>query len=284
LAKRRIVDLHLHSSASDGTDSPKELVAVAERAGVTTMALMDHDVLDGVEDARTAAIAAGITLISGTELSVQHGDAKMHMLVYFLEPTAGPLQDKLGWLRQGRNERNLAIIENLNRAGYTITIDDVRAKAAGRSIGRPHIADALVERGYFDHRDAAFVDLLGDGGAVYVERERFKAEEAIELARTSGAVPVIAHPYTIRAGHQEYTRIFKDLTNAGLGGIEAHHSAHAPELRIRLTEIAHALGLAATGGSDYHGAGKRDYGVGVGKGDLRVPPSAVDELEAQRGQ
>lgn len=282
MAERHLVDLHLHSSASDGTDQPHELVERAADAGVATMALVDHDVLDGVPAAMEVAERLGIECIPGTELSVSHERFKLHLLVYFLEQASGPLQDRLGWLREGRNARNVEIVANLNRLGYQITIEDVLAEAAGRSVGRPHIADALVTTGQFASRDDAFNTLLGDGGEAYVERDRLSAVNAVQLARASGSVPVIAHPYTIKADRSEYATIFRDLTEAGLGGIEAHHSAHSPDLRHSLTLTAHKLGLAATGGSDYHGAGKREYRIGLGKGDLHVPASAVDELKAQR--
>lgn len=282
MADRGLVDLHLHSSVSDGTDSPTELVEKAAEANVNVMALVDHDILAGIDEASEAAAAVGIDLISGTELSVQHGPQKMHMLVYFLEPTAGPLQNKLAWLRKGRNERNDLIVERLNELGYPISVEDVLRHAAGASVGRPHIGDALVERGFFKIRDDAFPGLLGDGGAAYIERERLTAIDAIKLARESGAVPVIAHPHTMCLQADDYAALFTELTDAGLGGIEAHHPAHSPELRLSLAETARKLGIAATGGSDYHGEGKRDYSIATGTGDLAVPWSAVEELHQQR--
>jgi predicted metal-dependent phosphoesterase TrpH len=286
LSQRRpeLVDLHLHSNASDGVDSPTRLVELAAEAGVVTMALMDHDTLAGIAEARDAAHSHDIELIAGTELSVDHRGTKMHMLVYFLEPGGGPLQDKLEWLRDERSLRNTQIIKNLNELGYEISIDDVLRHAKGPSVGRPHIADALVESGIFKTRNDAFADLLNDGGAGYAERSRLEAIEAVELARASGAVPVIAHPATIGYNRIEYAEAFRTLTDAGLGGIEAHHSLHDIALRERLTETAHQLGIAATGGSDFHGDSKREYRIGVGTGDLRVPPSAVDELRAQLGR
>jgi predicted metal-dependent phosphoesterase TrpH len=276
-----LVDLHLHSNASDGVDSPTRLVELAAEAGVATMALMDHDTLAGIVEAREAAHSHDIEFISGTELSVDHRGTKMHMLVYFLEPGGGPLQDKLEWLRHERSVRNTQIIKNLNELGYEISIDDVLRHAKGPSVGRPHIADALVEQGVFETRNDAFANLLNDGGAGYAERSRLDAVEAVELARASSAVPVIAHPATIGYNRTEYAEAFRTLANAGLGGIEAHHSLHDIPLRESLTTTAHRLGIAATGGSDFHGDSKREYRIGVGTGDLRVPLSAVDELKAQ---
>jgi predicted metal-dependent phosphoesterase TrpH len=281
LAERRSVDLHLHSSISDGTDSPTDLVGKADAAGAKVIALVDHDILDGIDEARAAATGTDLELITGTELSVHHGGQKMHMLIYFLEPTPGPLQDRLGWLRRGRDERNRRIVDKLNELGYPITIDDVLDKAAGASVGRPHIGDALVEKGFFEIRDDAFPGLLGDGGVAYVERERLTALDAVSLARESGAVPVIAHPKTMCLQADDYGRLFRELTDAGLGGIEAHHPTHPLELRESLTDTAHRLGIAATGGSDYHGLGKRDYEIVIGTGDLNVPWSSVEELYEQ---
>ena len=275
------VDLHLHSSISDGADSPERVVELAAQANLTYAALMDHDTLGGVNRARQAAQKFSIEFIPGVELSVNHGETKIHMLVYFLEPGDGPLQSRLASLRDGRGTRNVQIVEKLNQLGYVITDDDVARQAAGPSVGRPHIADALIEKGYIRSRDEAFSDLLHDGGAAYVERDRLTAEDAIRLSRASGSVPVIAHPVTMGLTRDGFSRTFRELTELGLGGIEAHHPMHIVELRDHLTELATALGIAATGGSDYHGSNKRSYRVGTGKGDLRVPGSAVEQLYEQ---
>lgn len=277
-----LTDLHLHSNVSDGEDSPTRLVELAKQAGVSTMALVDHDILDGVDEARATAEELGIEFIPGIELSVGHLGSKIHMLVYFLEPGRGALQDHLQWLRTGRTERNTKIVERLGELGYTITMADVLRHAGGASVGRPHIADALIENGYFQHRDDVFHGLLGDGGEAYFERDRFTAIRAIQLARESGAVPVIAHPLTINWGADEADAAFTVLASEGLGGIEAHHPMHSIELRSHLESVAQGLGIAATGGSDYHGAAKKRYRIGVGDGDLRVAQSSVEDLKAQR--
>ena len=181
----------------------------------------------------------------------------------------------------GRDRRNVEIIEKLNTLGYEITYDDVARHALGRSVGRPHVADALVEKGYVASRNDAFDGLLSDGGVAYVERDRLSAADAIKLARDSNAVPVIAHPTTIGLSSADAGPTFRDLANAGLGGIEAYHPMHDLELRAKFVEIASSLEIAATGGSDYHGAGVREFRVGKGTGDLVVPDHAVDELKDQ---
>jgi len=265
------VDLHLHSNASDGSDTPEQ-------------ALTDHDTLAGIDRARLAAKGLGLEFIPGVELSVDHNGTKIHMLVYFLEPGNGPLQSRLAELLEGRYSRNIEIIEKLNGLGYEITLADVQKHAEGPSVGRPHIADALVEKGYITTRDEGFSDLLHDGGSAYVERMRLTAAEAIRLARAGGGVPVIAHPVTMSLTRELYAEAFHQLADLGLGGIEAHHPMHDLDLRAHLTEVAAKLGIAATGGSDHHGATKRAYRVGVGRGDLRVPESAVEQLYAQRNR
>lgn len=276
------IDLHTHSSASDGVDDPALLIARAAEAGVTTIALTDHDTLAGIEAASVAARRLGVRLIPGVELSVDHGGVKLHMLVYFTDPGTGPLEDRLALLREGRARRNVAIVERVQELGYSITMADVQRQAGGPSVGRPHIADALIAAGAFASRDDVFEQLLHDGGPAYVERDRLTAVEAMELARSIDAVPVIAHPKTISLDAGGFDELFEDLADKGLGGIEAHHPMHEPALRSHLVDVAHRLGLAATGGSDYHGAGKRPFSIGTGTGDLRVPIEAVDEIEQQR--
>ena len=276
------VDLHLHSSVSDGTDAPADLVRLAGEAGMDAISLTDHDTLAGIDEAADTAQSLGLRFVPGVELSVEHEGHTIHLLAYFTEPGPGPLNDRLADLLAGRSERNPAIVGRLNALGYELTIEDVMTHARGPSVGRPHIADALVASGAFPDRDAVFEHLLHDGGPAYVERRRLGAIEAIVLARRQRCVPVVAHPATIGMSGEDSGLLFRQLTDAGLGGIEAHHPMHSPALRSHLAGLARELGIAATGGSDYHGAGKRDYRIGTGRGDLSVPNTALDELEGQR--
>ncbi len=242
------------------------------------MALTDHDTLVGIDEAREVAERFGIEFIPGVELSVDHDGTKMHMLVYGIEPVPGPLQDKLAGLIEGRSVRNRRIVAALEELGYDITLADVEEQARGPSIGRPHIADALVAKGYLATRDEAFAELLHDGGSVYFPRARLSAIEAIELGRASGGIAVIAHPKTIHLRSEEFTQMFEDLAAAGLAGIEAHHPLHDLSLRRHLEELASRLSLIATGGSDYHGMTKREFRVGTGTGDLVVPTEAFETI------
>ena len=277
------VDLHLHSNASDGTDPPEIVVEKAAAIPLTAIALTDHDTLSGIPAARDAARSRGIDLIPGVELSVDHHGVKIHMLAYFIEPVAGPLQDRLEELRAGRAVRNDLIIERLNELGYPITMADVLERSSGDAVGRPHIADALVAAGLMKDRAQAFHELLRDGGPAYFERDRLTATNAIELATASGGVTSIAHPLTIDAGESTLRDVFEELRAVGLAGIEAYYSEYAPNIRTQLADTAAELGLVATGGSDYHGAGKPHLSIGTGRGDLVVPDFVLEELRARRG-
>jgi len=257
-------------------------VQKAAAIGLTAIALTDHDTLSGIPEAQSAAAELPIELIPGVELSVDHNDAKIHMLAYFLEPEPGPLQDRLEMLRDGRDVRNRKIIEALNTLGYPITMQDVHRQAAGDAIGRPHIADALVAADLVADRSEAFRDLLGDGGIAYAERTRLTATEAITLTTESGGVTSIAHPLTIDPGNSTLRSVFEELREVGLSGIEAYYSQHPPHIRTQLVGVASDLGLVATGGSDCHGTGKPGLEIGTGHGDLIVPDSVLEELRARR--
>ncbi len=277
------VDLHLHSNLSDGSDPPEAIVHKAAELGLSTIALMDHDNLDGIDRARAAAEPLGLDVISGTELSVGWNGDGMHLLVYFLEPGAGTLQDRLTEVQEGRSSRNVRIVERLNELGMDVTYDEVSQQADGTGMGRPHFAAVLVSKGYARNIKDAFDRYLASGRAAYLPRTRLEAVEAIELASQSGAVTSIAHPHTLGVAREDYRHAFVELTEAGLGGIEAYYSEYVPELRDHLADLCSDLGIAATGGSDYHGTYKPDLQIGIGRGDLVVPDRAVDELKAQKG-
>lgn len=276
------VDLHLHSTYSDGTSTPKEIVAGAVDAGLTAIALTDHDTLEGIPEARRAADDAGLRLVAGTELSVLWRHQSMHLLVYFLEPGDGPLQNQLSKLQEARADRNAAIAVKLNDLGLAVTLEEVHAEAGYGVVGRPHFAGVMMAKGYVATVAEAFDRYLADGRPAYAPRRRLSAQEAIELSRASAAVPVIAHPHTLHLRAAEFSEGFADLVRAGLGGIESYYGEYTPDLRRRLVEICRSLGIVATGGSDYHGRYKPHLSIGTGKGDLRVPESALEELDAAR--
>ncbi len=276
------VDLHLHSTYSDGSNTPVEIVDAAVAAGLTGIALTDHDTLEGIPEAATAATERGLRFVGGTELSVSWKEQSMHMLVYFLTPGPGALPDRMVELRASRDGRNTQIASKLQTLGLEVTMEEVRVEAGGGVIGRPHFAGVMINKGYVDSVPEAFDRYLAAGRPAYTPRLRLTAEEAIGLSRESGAVPVIAHPHTLNLRATEFAEGFAELVSIGLGGIESYYGEYAPAMRTRLAAICSDLGIVATGGSDYHGRYKPHLAVGTGKGDLRVPDAALDQLLAAR--
>ncbi len=277
------VDLHLHSTCSDGTDAPERIVELAVDAGLSAIALTDHDNLDGIARARAAAESADIELVSGTELSVEWRGSPMHLLVYFLEPGDGPLQNRLAAIQDSRATRNRRMVERLRDLDIDITFEEVEAEAGGTGIGRPHMAQVLIEKGVVPDFASAFDRYLAAGRPGYIQRDRLDAIEAIDLAAASGATTSIAHPHTLGVAADDYDRAFAGLADAGLGGIEAWYGEYEPQVREHLAAVAASLGLVATGGSDYHGRYKPELRIGSGRGDLVVPDAALAGLRARVG-
>lgn len=278
------VDLHAHSTASDGSDSPAELVRLAVENGLSSLALTDHDTQDGLAEAVDAAAASGLELIPGVELSLDYDRGGMHLVVLWLERGPGPLQDRLAELRSGRDRRNLHIVERLSELGLPVTVEEVAAEAGGGSVGRPHIAAVMVARGYVPDIKTAFDQWLGNGRPAYVGRARLGPEEAIGLARESGGVPVLSHPHTLGiTSAAEMAELLTRLKRAGLVGLEAIYSAYQRHVRDGYTDLARRFGLSPSGGSDYHGTYKPGLALGSGYGDLFVPDRVLDDLRQHAG-
>ncbi|MGH9037091.1 MAG: PHP domain-containing protein, partial [Acidimicrobiia bacterium] len=256
-----MIDLHTHSIASDGSDSPAQLAAMAARAGLSAFALTDHDTLDGLAEATVAAEAAGVRLVPGCELACEVPTGGMHVLVYFLDDGPGPLQDQLARLRVGRSVRNTQILGVLAEHGMDISVDEVMAEAGDGSVGRPHIAALMVRKGYVDSFNEAFDLWLATGRPAYRGRDRLTAEETISLAHASGAVAVLAHPTTLGLDRDGAGEFIAGLADAGLDGLECEYGRYPPEERAVWHLLAGELGLCPTGGSDYHGAYKPDLAL-----------------------
>jgi len=274
-----IVDLHSHSSASDGSETPRRVVELAIEAGLGCLALTDHDTQDGLEEAKSAAEGTGLELIPGLELSLEFDRGGMHLIVLWLRPGTGPLQDRLAGLRAGRDERNLRIVHILTSLGLPITIEEVEEEAGGGSVGRPHIAAVMMARGYVPDIRTAFDLWLGSGQPGYVERKRLDPEEAIALARESGGVPVLAHPHTLGISTaSDMAELLTRLKDAGLVGLEALYSSFRRHEREGYSDLARRFGLIPSGGSDFHGTYKPGLSLGSGYGDLSVPGNLCEEL------
>ncbi len=278
------VDLHSHSTASDGSKKPSSIVEMAVERGLTALALTDHDTLEGVDDARSAAASTDLELIPGTELSLQYEAGGMHLVVLWLEPGLGPLQDRLGGLQSSRTDRNRRIVELLNEHGMAMTIDEVEEEARGGSVGRPHIAAIMTRKGYVSSIAEAFDLWLASGRPGYVGRPHPEPAETIGLARESGAVPILAHPHTLNINRApEMADLLTELRRAGLVGLEAIYSGYRRHEREGYADLARRFGLVPSGGSDYHGTYKPGLELGVGFGDLNVPESVLEELRDHAG-
>jgi predicted metal-dependent phosphoesterase TrpH len=244
------------------------------------LALTDHDTLEGVAEARAAAEDHDLVLIPGTELSLDF-EGGMHLVVLWLEPGPGPLQDRLADLQNGRATRNLEIVDNLTRLGMPIDLDEVLEESGGGSVGRPHIAAVMMRKGYVGSIVEAFDLWLGAGRPGYATRPRMTPEDALALALQSGGVPVLAHPHTLGINRAaEMASLLDRLRAAGLFGIEAFCSAYHRHEREGYADLARRFGLVASGGSDYHGSYKPGLELGRGYGDLVVDGSVVDRLRS----
>lgn len=272
------IDLHTHSNRSDGTDSPTELIENAKAAGLDVVALTDHDCTDGWREASKAAKRVGIELVKGIEISCRLDGKSVHLLGYEFDPNNEPLVEELRRVIDGRNSRLPATLERLRGLGIEIEAKDVRRWSGNAAaMGRPHIADALIELGVVANRDEAFDRFLMPGKPAYVDRYAADLFEAIGLLNAAGGVAVIAHPWS-RGSHKVLTAsMFARLREAGLSGIEIDHNDHDQEDRALLRQISRELDFVQTGSSDYHGTGKIDF-------DLGCNTTSYDQFQRLRGR
>jgi predicted metal-dependent phosphoesterase TrpH len=277
-----MIDLHSHSTCSDGSETPTRVIELAAEAGCHAIALTDHDGLGGIEEARAAAAQHAIRFVPGCEVSCKFNPGTMHVLCYFVEPGDGPLQDQLERLRNDRVTRNDRLIARLNELDIPITLEQVAEEAGGSTLGRPHFAEALVKLGAVKTYQDAFDKLLAKGGPAYIPKAFIDAPTTIDAATGSGALAVLAHPLSLKLEPAPLEQLVGELAEAGLTGMECYYGRYSPEEREGLAAIAARHGLVATGGSDYHGTHKPDLAVGTGTGDLDVPDSALSALEERR--
>ncbi len=272
------IDLHLHTIYSDGSLIPAEVVALAHQVGVTAMAITDHDIVDGIPHAMEAATRLGIEVIPGVELSSRLNGQELHILGYFFDWQDPTFQDHLTQQRLSRHARNPQAIERLNKLGLELSEDEVKAKAGSDSIGRPHIAQVLVDKGYVRNIQEAFDRYLGEGAVAYVPRTLSDTREVISWIRNARGVPVLAHPTWTRCTGEPLYRLCAHLKEAGLLGLEVFYSTHNRKQTSQYLELAKQLDLLVTGGSDFHGAANPAIQVGRGKGNLKVPNALLDPL------
>lgn len=277
------VDLHVHTSASDGVLTPSEIVRYAKSKGLQTIAITDHDTIEGLEEGLLEGEKIGFEVIPGIEISAEHSPGSMHLLGYFLDIHHPLLRGKLDYLQKARAERNPKIIENLNRLGVRIDYAEVVKASGGGQVGRPHFAQVLLEKGYVRSFQEAFERFLKKGAPAYVDKVRFKPKEAISFIREAGGVAVLAHPKTLGMnGSIALEKIVFELMGDGLKGIEVFYPEHSPLEVAQFKVLAERYGLLLTGGTDYHGIEKEELDLGVGRGGMRLPYSLVEGLKASR--
>ncbi|GAA2072371.1 PHP domain-containing protein [Streptomyces albiaxialis] len=270
------IDLHTHSTASDGTDSPTELVRNAAAAGLDVVALTDHDTVAGHPEA-LRALPAGLTLVTGAELSCRLGDISLHMLAYLFDPAEPELARERELVRDDRVPRARAIVEKLRELDVPVTWEQVARIAGDGSVGRPHIAAAMVEAGVVPTVSDAFTEeWIANDGRAYVGKHELNPFDALRLIKGAGGVAVFAHPLAAKRGQTVPESAITDLAAAGLDGVEADHADHTPETRERLHGLARELGLLATGSSDYHGSRKS-----IGLGAFTTAPDVYAEIAAR---
>ncbi len=273
------LDLHLHTTHSDGSCTPTEVIELAHQAGVTALAITDHDIMTGLVEASAAGEALEIEVIPGVEISSILGNSELHILGYFLDWQDTRLNERLKTLRDSRHRRNPKIVERLQSLGIDLTYDEVRALAGSDSVGRPHIARALMDKGVVTSAKEAFDRFLADGKPAYVPRDLPSPAEAIHWIKAARGLAVLAHPTWVRCTDQSLIELVRQLKADGLDGVEVYYSTHAARQTREYLSLAQQLGLLVTGGSDFHGLTKPDIEVSIGKGSLHIPTSLLPKMK-----
>jgi 3',5'-nucleoside bisphosphate phosphatase len=258
------IDLHTHSSVSDGTDTPEELVRKAAAAGLDVVALTDHDTLDGLDAAVAEGQRIGVQVLRGMELSCSKRGDSVHLLAYGVDPFNADLVAEMALVRGGRKGRLAGVLTKLAELGVPVSEAEVMGQVGDSpSVGRPHIADAMIKAGHVRDREEAFDRFLAEGGPAHVQRYAIELERGIDLVHAAGGVAVIAHPWGRGREHVLPPALLSALTaDHALDGVEVDHQDHDANTRVQLRALATELGLLVTGSSDYHGTGKLDHDLG----------------------
>jgi predicted metal-dependent phosphoesterase TrpH len=279
------VDLHVHSTASDGSSSPREVVAEAKARGLRAIALTDHDTIEGLEEALAAGAELGLEVIPGVEISADHNPGSMHILGYFIDHRDRRLDNQLQVLKQARADRNPQIIAKLQKLGLAITLAEVMEVAGGGQVGRPHIAQVLVRKGYVANFQEAFEKYIGNHGPAYVNKFRFAPKDAIAMITAAGGAAALAHPFTLEYSSTQHLKmILQQLREWGLTALEVYYPEHSPERQAQYKKLAQELGLLTTGGSDYHGVIKPEVKIGLVGPNQHVSYELVEKLQERLGR
>ena len=274
------IDLHTHSTFSDGTFTPLQLVKYAEEKGLKAFALTDHDTTEGVKEAKS--IETNVEVISGVEISTRYDKKEIHIVGLYVNENDADLNKQFEHYREKRVTRNFEILEKLNSLGVNITIDDVKESCTGDVISRAHIAKALVSKGFVGSYTEAFDRYLGDNKCAYVPRETLNYEESMELITKAGGVPVLAHPLLYKMSDTNLENMMVKLRQKGLKAVEVYYSTHSNSDTQHIMAMANRVGLIYSGGSDFHGATKPKIDMGTGMGKLAVPYEILEKIRGER--
>lgn len=277
------IDLHVHSTGSDGTFTPTELVREAKRIGLSAMALTDHDSVSGIAEAVEAGKIYGVEIVPGVELSTEYEDTEIHVVGLYIDKTNKELSEQLHAFRDNRDNRNLKMIERLREEGYEITAEEIYKRNPDSVIARPHIARYLVDTGQVKDMQTVFDKLIGDGCICYVDRFKITPMRAVELIHTAGGIAFLAHPCLYKMSRKTLIEMLEKMIAAGLDGIEAVYSCNMGSDEKDYRELAAKYGLLVSGGSDFHGTNKPYIHLGTGKGNLHVPYELLEEMKRYKG-
>ncbi len=277
------IDLHTHSTASDGTLTPAELMRAAKEVGLSAIALTDHDTFAGLPEARAEAARLDLELVPGCELSLDYGGLPTHLLALFVDESPGHVTEALTRVIEARATRNGTMLEKLRAVGVHLRWEDVERRAAG-VVGRPHIAQAMLEAGVVRTFEEAFSRFLGAGGLAYVPKAKLAPQEAIRAIHADKGLAVLAHPYLLSQQPRQIETMLTELAALGLDGVEVYYTEHSDKYTALLAELAQGLGLLASGGSDFHGTVKPGVRLGKGRGGLFVRGELLDRMKAVRAK
>ncbi len=275
----RMIDMHVHSSASDGTFAPSDLLAEAKKAGLCAMALTDHDTMDGIEEAQQAANELGIELVPGVEISTEYNGREIHVLGYYVSQESPRLKAMLEEFRDFRATRNVRMVERLREEGFSITMEQLREKFPDSVLTRAHMSRFLCDTGQLPDTRTAFSKYLGENCCCYIDRPKISPADAVELIREAGGLAVLAHPVLCNLPDEELLEMIAEMKQAGMCGLEAVYSENTADDEAHMKKLAEEFDLCVTGGSDFHGKNKPDIQLGKGKGNLHIPYAYLQSLK-----
>ncbi|MEA4973258.1 MAG: PHP domain-containing protein [Candidatus Metalachnospira sp.] len=274
-----LTDLHTHSKASDGTKSPTELVRIAKDTGLTSIALTDHDTIDGLAEFNEAGVEYNIETISGIELAAAYKNTELHIVGLFIDEKNKDLIASMKYIVNEREERNKKMLKVLKRLGVDISIEELEKNAGGNIITRAHYANVLTQKGYVQNNDEAFNKYIGSGKPGYVKRDTLTPKNCIEAIRNSGGIPILAHATLYGFNYLEIHSIVGELKKYGLMGMETLYSTYTQKQANEIRKICEHYNLLKSGGSDFHGDNKPDIAIGKGRGNLKIPQDFVDKMK-----